>query len=248
MESPHFHLVSALEEKARTRMLDFLEQGRARLIRTLGDVAWIKTSGKHVILRFTDTDDYYAYISHFYPDGEHGTSAGIFLRDGYCHIAYPESYTMDQERQTLAHELAHNLVAQLPLPRWLNEALAEAFCADLAGGRFAVVDRDLMAQHRAFWNAETIQEFWKGESFQTIEGQPVSYSLAAVLLDIINRELKPSPEAFRRFVKQSDWNNAGEEAAREQLETGLGEIAQVFLGAGDWSPNPEAWKTKQEEA
>ena len=248
VESAHFHLVSALDENARGRMLDFLENGRARLIRTLGDMAWTDTSGKHVMLRFTDSDDYFAYISHFYPDGEHAASGGIFLRDGYCHIAYPETFTMDAERQTIAHELAHNLLAQLPLPLWLNEALAEAFNADLAGGGFAVVDRDLLAEHRSYWNTETIQDFWMGKSFQDVEGQRVSYSLAAVLLDIINRELRPSSEAFRRFVKQSDWTDAGEAAAGEQLETGMGEIARVFLGPGDWSPNPEAWKPKQEES
>ena len=246
-ESAQFLLVSALDEKAREQMLGFLEKGRARLLHTLGDVGWTSTTGKHVVLRFTETDDYFTYISHFYPDGEHAASGGVFLRDGYAHIAYPETYTMDAERQTLAHELAHNLLAHLPLPLWLNEALAEAFKADLAGGPFASVDEDLLAEHRSYWNAQTIQDFWMGKSFQTVEGQRVSYSLAQVLLDVINRELKPSPEVFRRFVKQSDWIDAGEAAVREQLEVSLGEIVEVFLGPGDWTPNPEAWKPVEED-
>ena len=66
-----------------------------------------------------------------------------------------------------------------------------------------------------------------------------------MLLNVINRELKPSPEVFRRFVKQSDWADAGEAAACEQLEVRLGEIAEVFLGPGDWTPNPKAWRTTE---
>jgi len=248
VESDHFHFLSTLEEKARTRMLQFLESSRDRLRHTLGDAAWSDTMGKHVILRFTEIDDYYAYIAHFYSEGEHATSAGIFLRGGYCHIAYYEQLQMDSERMTLAHELAHNLVANLPLPCWLNEALAEAFEADLVGRRFAAVPRDLHAEHEAFWNAETIQEFWRGKSFHTVKGQRVSYSLAQVLLDIINREVRPPGDVFRRFVKQSTWQDAGEAAALEQLEVGLGEIASVFLGEGDWTPKPETWKSGSKQA
>ena len=60
VESAHFHLLSALDEKARGRMLDFLEKGRSSLLDTLGDVAWKSTTGKHVVLRFSDLDTYLA--------------------------------------------------------------------------------------------------------------------------------------------------------------------------------------------
>lgn len=243
-ESEHFHFVSALDEKTRTAQLQFFEKARVRLIHTLGDVAWTTGIGKHVILRFTDLDDYYAYISDYYSDGEHAGSGGVFLRRDYAHIVYYEQPNMQGERKTLAHELAHNLVAHLPLPAWLNEALAEAFEADVAGGRFAMVDRELHAEHESYWNANTIQDFWMGKSFHTVEGQRVSYNLAQLLLDIINREVRPPSEIFRRFVKQSTWQDAGEAAAFEQFEVGLGEIASVFLGDGDWNPKPATWKRR----
>ena len=170
LESDHFHFLSTLDEKGRTRMLQFLENARTRLRQTLSDVARADGIGKHVVLRFTDLDDYYAYIAHYYADGEHATSGGVFLWKGYSHIAYFEQLTMDSERATLAHEFTHNILVHLPLPPWLNEALAEAFDADLAGGRFAAVDRDLHAEHRTYWNPETIQSFWRGRSFHTVEG------------------------------------------------------------------------------
>jgi hypothetical protein len=248
VESEHFHLVSALDEKARQRMLEFLERTRTTMIRTLGDVAWVTKTGKHVVMRFTDVDDYYAYIAHFYADGEHAGTGGVFLPHDYSHIAYPESYTMDQERRTLAHELAHNLLARYPLPAWLNEALAQMFDSGLFGQRIAVLDAELVDEHRAFWNAKTIQRLWSGRSFHQVESQKLSYSLAEVLLDVINREVKPPPEVFRRFVKQTSWHDAGQAAAREQLEVSLGEIASVFLGPGDWEPAPETWKEKDDES
>jgi hypothetical protein len=200
-------------------------------------------------LRFATIDQYYHYIAHFYPDGEHATSGGVFLRgSGYLHIAYHEGYTMDLERITLAHELAHNLVAHLPLPSWLNEALAQAFDADLAGGRFGAIDRELQAEHEAYWNADTIQEFWMGKSFHNPAGQRVSYNLAQVLLLTINREIRPKPVEFQRFVKQARWQDSGEAAAREQLGAGLGEIASVFLGEGDWTPKPKTWASRRKQA
>jgi hypothetical protein len=240
-ESEHFHLLSELDEAARKRQLQFLENARYRSTQTLGDVAWTDGVGKHVVLRFTDQDDYYAYISHYYEAGEHATSGGVCLHEGYVHIASYETQQMDIERRTLAHELAHNLLGHLPLPSWLNEALAVAFEIDLTGGRFAAVDRELHAEHDAYWNAETIQQFWMGRSFHTMEGQRVSYNLAEILLEIINREIRPPAEVFRRFVKQSRWQDAGEAAAVEQLEASLGEIASVFLGEGDWAPKPSTW-------
>lgn len=241
VESEHFLFVSALEETARARTLQFLEHARERLVHILGDVAWTDGKGKHVALRFTNLEDYYAYISHYYANGKHATSGGVFLHKGYAHIAYYELLSMNEERATLAHELAHNLVAHLPLPRWLNEALAEAFDTDIGGSRPRMLDRELHAQHEAYWNAETIQQFWMGRSFNRPEGQRVSYSLARLLLDIINREVRPPPDFFRRFIKQTTWQDAGEAAALEQFEVGLGEIASVFLGDGDWAPKPSSW-------
>jgi hypothetical protein len=241
VESEHFHFVSALDEKAGAQMIEFLEHARERLVHILGDVAWTDGKGKHVVLRFTNQDDYYAYISHYYEDGKHATTGGVFLRKGYAHIACFENYAMKEERATLAHELAHNLVAHLPLPLWLNEALAQAFEADIGDSRRPMLDRELHAEHEGYWNPKTIQQFWMGRSFGTPAGQRVSYSLARILLDIINREVRPPPDFFRRFVKQTTWQDAGEAAALEQFEVSLGEIASVFLGDGDWAPKPSSW-------
>jgi hypothetical protein len=47
--------------------------------------------GKRAVLAFNEQDDYYSYLSHFYREGHHGLSAGVFLSDGYRHVALPFS-------------------------------------------------------------------------------------------------------------------------------------------------------------
>ena len=87
-ESENFHLLSEEPSSARLKTLAFLEATRGHIYRVLGDVASPDAAGKHCVLRFGAADDYYKYISHFYPDGEFASSAGIFLIDGYYHVAH----------------------------------------------------------------------------------------------------------------------------------------------------------------
>lgn len=234
-ESKHFHLLSELDAASRGKILTEYEDALVRMNRIFGETYDGESRGKFVALRFTETDDYYAYIAHYYPDGEHPMSGGIFLTEGYYHVAFPEGMTGDEERRVRNHELAHNLLQHLPLPRWLNEALAMAFEGDSMTG----LDTEMIRKHRAYWNAETIQEFWSGHSFDTIEGQELSYSLAFVLLDMVYRDIQPSAEAFRRFVRGADWHDAGTAAVLEHLEVGLEELVENFLGPGDWAPGAD---------
>lgn len=240
-ESENFHLLSELDPRARDKLLTFSESARTRIDRVVGDIGAAEACGKHLILRFTETDDFYAYISHFHADGEHAGSGGVFLRDGYSHVAYPHSWSEEEDRRVLAHELTHNLLVDLPLPAWLNEALAMAFETDLAGGVHEPFTREVAARHREYWNAITIQEFWRGESFGKVEGQDLAYGLSRVLLELIHKDINPPPEEFRRFLLRSDWGDAGAIAAREHLDIDLENLVASFLGPGAWQPRPESW-------
>ncbi len=241
-ESEHFHLLSELAPKAREALLAFCEMARGRIERVVGEVDGVENPGKHVVLRFSDDDDYYAYISHFYADGEYASSGGMFLRDGYYHIAFPHASSDEEDRRALAHELTHDLLVNLPLPPWLNEALAMAFESDLAGGTAPALTSELAKRHRGYWNAETIQEFWRGESFSKVDGQELAYSLSRVLLNLIQNDIRPPPEEFRRFVLRSDSGDAGAIAAREHLDIPLENLVASFLGPGEWRPRPESWR------
>lgn len=241
VESENFHLVSELDEKGRKDLLFFLEGARARILRTLADIPLPTRYGKHVVLRFTSPDEYYRYIAYFNRDGEYAGSSGIFLRRGYMHIVYPhDDVGSSSDHLVLAHELTHNLLRSFPLPAWLNESLAMLFERDVAGGRQLHLTRETATQHRAYWTAETIQEFWRGASFGKPDGQELAYGLARILLDFIVTDIKPAPPDFRDFVVHADRKDAGEAAARNFLGVELSDLVSAFLGPGEWGPRLDA--------
>jgi hypothetical protein len=245
LESANFHLLSDLPPAESNKVLSLLETTRSRIARVLGDTSAPEAHGKHVVLRFGEVDDYYRYIAHFGADGEYAGSVGMFVGSaGYQHVAFAR-WNTDEERRTLVHELAHNLVAHLPLPLWLNEALAMAFETDIAGGEHEGVTRELAGRHRDYWTPETIQEFWIGRSFSDVEGQELAYSLSRILLHLIYTEIRPPEGEFRRFVLSADWADAGAAAAEEHLEISLENLVAAFLGPGDWMPRPEAWDDEE---
>ena len=235
-ESANFLLVSDLSGAGRDAELRFLEQSRAQILSILGEIADPHARGKHVVLRFSEHDDYYAYLAHYYGEGTHATSGGILLTDGYAHIAYP-AITPGDDRRALAHELTHNLLVHLPLPPWLNEALAMLFEVQLGGGGYPPLDAEMVGRHQDHWTRETIQEFWRGDSFHDVDAQELSYSLARILLSNLQTSIRPEPEHFRRFVLSADWSDAGAEALREHLDGELVQLVSGFLGPGDWAPN-----------
>lgn len=235
-ESTHFQLLSELNERQRRNILSFLEKARARILQQLGDIPLPKRHGKHVILRFTEEDDYYRYISYFDADGEYADSSGTFLSCGYMHIAYPHRERNNADRATLVHELTHNLLKSFPLPSWLNEALAMGFESDIAGFGRPPLTRELSDEHRAYWNRQTIQEFWRGFSFSQVDSQKLAYSLSRVLLNLIATELRPPPAQFRDFVLHANRQDSGQSAARDYLDVELSDLVATFLGPGDWAP------------
>ena len=242
LESANFHLLSDLPPEESNKVLSLLETTRSRIARVLGDPSDPEAYGKYVVIRFGEADDYYRYIARFEPDGEYAGSAGMFVGSaGYQHVAFTQSWNADEERRILVHELAHNLVAHLPLPSWLNEALAMAFETDIAGGTPEAVTRELAARHRDYWTPDTIQEFWAGKSFGDVDGQELAYSLSRILLNLIYIEIRPPEGESRRFVLSATWTDAGAAAAREHLDIPLENLVAAFLGPGDWTPRPESW-------
>ena len=53
------------------------------------------------------------------------------------------------------------------------------------------------------------------------------------------------------FLRQADWEDAGQTAALDVLGADLGQTAATFLGEGNWRPNRKAmiacWKAAQTE-
>jgi hypothetical protein len=234
--SPQFILLSALQENVSRDILTFAERTLDQIKERLQDAAWKPEYGKHVILLFAEDDDYYQYVSYFHREGDHPTSSGCLISSGgYVHIAAP--YQPQWFRPMLAHELTHNCLVHLRLPLWLNEGLAVTFERTVTMSRYPILDGDLKDRHLAFWNAETIQEFWSGVSFRKPgESNALSYSLAEIVLTLL---LERGGD-WSAFVKEAQWSDAGQTAAIECLDVDLGKVLSTFLGEGDWRPRRKA--------
>ena len=231
-ESERFLLMSAEGRKVSETLLQYSENAQAAISAQIGKLKDREDFGKQVLLVFNEDDDYFTYISHFYPDGTHNLSAGIFISAGYGHIAMPFRFAFSA-KAVLIHELVHNSLCHLPIPTWLNEGLAQRIERHLGNHGF-MLDGDLARRHGEFWNPENIQQFWAGFSFgEPGDSSQLSYSLGEILVEL----LAENYTAFLDFVSEADWRDAGQDAAVRILSKDLGTLAEGFLGPGDWRPN-----------
>lgn len=242
--SADFLLLSALGDREVELLLQFCQAARRRILRQLGDAATARTGGRHVLLVFADEDGYYDYVSHFYPDdgGEYARSSGMFIHDGYGHFALYAG-EMESMQPVIVHELTHCLLAHLPIPAWLNEGMAvnieQAFFPWLAHpGHLLYHPEELPRKHLAFWNADTVQEFWSGKSFLRVDdGNELSYDLAKRLVARLAQHDAP----FRAFLRNAHKADGGA-GAEATLGIALETLLVPMLGEGDWRPRPGAWR------
>jgi hypothetical protein len=243
--SEDFLLLSALEDRPVEVFMQFCQSLRRRIVRNLRDIAVPRSGGKHVVIVFAGEDEYYDYIAHYYPDdgGEYAMSSGMFIQHGYGHFALFEG-EMEHMQPVIAHELTHCLLSHLPIPAWLNEGLAvnteEAIFPHLADPqRSLYFPHEIKAKHAAFWNADTIQEFWSGKSFlRSDDGNMLSYDLAKRITAVAAR----AEDAFRAFVLDADMRDAGL-SAEHWFGYPLEHLVIPMLGEGDWRPSPGRWQT-----
>jgi hypothetical protein len=243
-ESEDFLLLSALEDRPIELFMQFCQSVRRRIVRNLGDIAVARRYGKHVVMVFASEDEYYDYIAHYYPDngGEYAMSSGMFIQRGYGHFVLFEG-EMEHMQPVIAHELTHCLVSHLRIPAWLNEGLAvnteQSIFPHLADpSRSLYLPHEIKAKHAAFWNGDTIQEFWSGKAFlRSDDGSMLSYDLAKRITAVAAR----GEDAFRAFVMDAKARDAGL-SAEHRLGYPLEHLIILMLGEGDWRPLPECWK------
>jgi hypothetical protein len=233
--SANFLCLCDLNPEATRSMLAYAESVIGIIRDSLRGAAWTGYHGPHVLLVFSDPEDYYAYVSYYFSEGSHILSGGVFIRDGYSHIALPYCDARSAEH-VLIHELVHNLLCHLHVPLWLNEGLAMVIERRVQRQPFPV-DHDLVERHAAHWNEQNIQAFWAGTSFdEPGENSELSYSLAEIFVALLSDK---GPD-FIDFIVNADWRDAGQDAALGCLGTGLGELAAGFLGPGNWRPQRKA--------
>jgi hypothetical protein len=137
----------------------------------------------HALIVLRDQDDYDRYVAQYFPDDEAPTeNAAAITPQDYTHVFLAERGER-LDLRVLGNELSHNLLAHLPLPRWLMEGLSVVLTRRVTRERFAF-DPDSGEEHRRIWNATTIQEFWSGHAFDSRLCR-FAYSLADILVTLL---------------------------------------------------------------
>jgi hypothetical protein len=231
-ETSNLLLLTPLDERDTALLSSFAERALRQICVKLDGLVESRVYGKRVIMVFDTQDAYYEYTAHFYPEGEYPLSSGVFLNVDYGHIAMPFCDVAETEA-TIAHELTHNCLRELAIPLWLNEGLAVTIEDEMCNNRPLRIDPERFGEHQSFWNENTIQEFWSGESFARVdEGNLLSYELARYCI----RALAHDVPSFIEFARRASYEDGGEAAAVEIYGGSLGGVIEQFFGSGDWSP------------
>lgn len=234
-ESDHFFLIRFRGSDQAAAMLGWAERCRSRLMDNLEELAQASPQRKHLIIDFEDDDDFYDYAAYFHGgDSDIANCSGICLYRDDCH-SYPHialnTGSDEWTRTVLAHELTHDLLSHLSLPRWIEEGIAMVMESTL--GEKAHEDLNVEPWLQPLW-VHGLNPFWAGGGLSVDHPlRDFYYTLARDLVYLLNQT---NPDRFTRFVVRADPDDAGEAAAKEILGTNLGELAQRLLGPGEWGP------------
>lgn len=235
-ESKNFWVLAAKDQRAHLRLVQRAEAAYERIRTAVGQLPG-ESYGKTPMLVFEDQDLYYAYVSEYYTDGHHPASGGVFLNEGYGHLAFWFG-EWDSAEAVLAHEIAHSVVASLDMPLWLNEGIAQVAEVAITGRYGSETDffgRDemMLEAPEPYWNSRTIQEFWTGAGFAIVgDDQSHHYGLA---FDLVHR-LAANRACFQAMLKKVASADAGRAAIEEVYGIKLEDLVADVLGEGDWSP------------
>ncbi len=243
-ETDHFLGVAPAADGVGPALLRFAERCRSELLAVIGGVTDFLVPGKQVVVTLGNPNDYYRYISLYYPEGEHGGSVGVHVREGYPHVAL-RRITQWEAENTVAHELTHAALHYLSMPQWIEEGLAQMFEHNMTGRSLLELDPEKAAEHRRYWKKHGLDAFWRGEGFSRPgKVQELSYQLAEILLRILVEDSRPRwfglvkepRRRFYAFLRAARVEDCGAASCRNNLGFGLSDLAAKFLGPGEWEP------------
>jgi hypothetical protein len=220
------------------------------VLRVLDGIATSGGWGHDIVVLFDDQETYYRYVSHHYPHaGEFALSGGMFIHAGCAHFVAVKGELHALE-PVIAHETTHVRLSHLPIPAWLNEGLAvnteHRLCPAAHDPRSRPSAMQMHERHKAFWELEEMQQFWSGQSFlRSDQGNELSYDFARILVE----QFAPDWERFVRFTCCARLDDAGAQAARQELGIDLGEAVAAVLerpSAEGLAPMPHAWAAAPE--
>jgi hypothetical protein len=181
-----------------------------------------------IVLVFNRGEQYASYVAEFFEDGQYAGSGGMYISStGIRHIAL--LWDRWEWHRTLAHELAHVVLADRELPLWLEEGLValveqELVPQELVYGKLA--PRQLL-ETRRFWRTHDLALFWSGAAFFDVEAQEHAYRLAEVMIRNLSDRYG---KRFGTFVESATREDHGEVAATATFGITLRDCASQFLG------------------
>ena len=234
-ESENFIFLGHAEREKASRWGRLAEMALQELLEGMPGIAIPNRRGKLPVLCLYGVETYYDYVSYFYPDGEYGGSAGVYVLEGHPHIVLKQTDAYWFE-SVIVHEITHACLEGRDLPVWVEEGVTQLVEEAVVPVRGFQLNRETFKRHRQYWTDNGLRCFWYGESFQRPDdGQELSYHLAEVLTRNL---LSRGREAFLRFIQQADPMDCGDEAAHDVYGFGVADLATQFLGPGDWNCEP----------
>lgn len=243
LETEEAMVLSPLNEREERATAAYVHTARRRIERLLGPLASFPAGQRSLVLVLNSEDDYYRYVSLYYPDGEFAVSGGMFIDAGCPHFVVVRAH-LGAVEPVIAHELTHSALAHLRLPRWLDEGIAVNSERRVAGAQPSLhTAPQLHVLLRDHWNAAKVQRLWSGESFLRADDDTLlSYELARILVEQMSRDW----DGFAAFVRAAAHaTDAGGSAARDALGLDLGACAAALVEASSaegWSPQPALWR------
>jgi hypothetical protein len=234
--SPNLVLISYDDDKRNELLLKFAEKAYQEIHSFTGGMLTKQEARRHLVIHVT-SEDYYLFedINH---TGwlEPVSTGGKFCPGVVPYMIFHSNEGSDLPDIVLAHELCHSLMSIKKLPLWLDEALACTIEKKITGVSSYDWSLKTGLENVDFWDWETIQFFWTGESFSMEESQKFSYLLAQGLMNCI---IKNHGKQFFVFAKHASKYDAGNAAAKKYLGCDLSQIASEYLGSDDWRPNQD---------
>lgn len=236
-QSDYFLMLSGFDDRTTDRLLSYCEHARETILKSIPFAGTQLGDRLNIVLAFDDSAKYYAYVSDYYPEeGEYGESVGMFIHRDYPHIALNNPPSWYRQR-VIAHEMCHLFLSHLPLPLWLNEGITQVVEDIVLDSSNFQLDHETLRSHRAYWNRETINDFWSGDSFSAADdGQKLSYNLAQV---IVRNLLADDPNALNEIIQTAHYEDSGNAAFQQICDETLGDQIELFLGEGDWEPRSD---------
>lgn len=229
-ESRNVMLLSSAKPGIVQAKLSFIERMLKRISGVLDGLADISSCGKEILIVFDNSEDYYRYAFHYFPEkGEFAHSGGMFISSEGCdHFITMASNDLSLIEPTIVHEMTHACLSHLSLPRWIDEGLAVNVERRLTRQTNALYSpQEMHKKHLKFWGVSEIQEFWSGELFYRADDNAnrLSYDLARILVEQLARDW----DRFQQFALAADWRDGGARAAREVFGISLGAwVASMF--------------------